>query len=196
MSGLAAIPGWVGPALGIAGTLLNLEGGQQVSQSQVNTLSQQATNERLAAEFEAQQLEYQAGQTLASSQKAAIEQRKASALLASRALAAAGASGAGASDPTVIDIISNIDGEGAYRAALALYEGEEQARSMTVAATARRLGGSSAAAARMSEASSVSTAGKYSSFSTLLGGGSSFLGKYGSSLGGSEDAFNATLTYV
>jgi hypothetical protein len=71
-----------------------------------------------------------AKQLVAASQREALAQRKNAELLASRALAVAAAGGGGADDNTVLKIISDIDAEGAYRAAVAMYEGEERASKM------------------------------------------------------------------
>jgi hypothetical protein len=46
----------------------------------------------------------------------------------SRATALAAASGAGVSDPTMVKILGDLEGEGAYREAVAVYQGEAQAR--------------------------------------------------------------------
>lgn len=69
-----------------------------------------------------------AGQERAKSQYAAQEQRRQAALVSSRARAVAGASGGGATDPTIVDITSELAGEGEYRALTAMYEGEDRAR--------------------------------------------------------------------
>ncbi|MGH6629477.1 MAG: hypothetical protein ACREB3_07075, partial [Burkholderiales bacterium] len=79
---------------------------------------------RYAAQFEAWQAERQAGNAIAISQREALEQRRQADLVASRNLALAAASGGGASDPTIVRLLSNIAADGAYRAAVALYEGE------------------------------------------------------------------------
>jgi hypothetical protein len=62
-------------------------------------------------------------------------------LLASRALAVAAASGGGASDPTVVNTIAGIAQEGAYRKAVALYRGDEEARKLTMQAEAAEFEG-------------------------------------------------------
>lgn len=72
----------------------------------------------------------EAKQSVAAAQRRAIAERKNAELLASRAIAVAAAGGGGADDPTVLNIVSDIDAEGAYRAAVAMYEGEEQARKL------------------------------------------------------------------
>lgn len=86
-------------------------------------------------------------QAVAVSQLRALDEVKRGKLLASRAQAVAAASGAGASDPTVVDIIAGIAGEGAYRSELALYEGKEAARGFGARADAARYQGRSAVAA-------------------------------------------------
>lgn len=69
-----------------------------------------------------------AGQERAKSQRVAEQQRKQAAIVGSRARAVAGASGGGVTDPTVTGILSEIEGEGEYRALSAMYEGEDRAR--------------------------------------------------------------------
>lgn len=86
--------------------------------------------ERRAAEYRAAQLRVNAGQAQAGAQREAITADEQAKRIASRALAVAAASGGGASDPTVVNIIAGIAGEGAYRKALALYQGDERARAL------------------------------------------------------------------
>jgi hypothetical protein len=138
----------------------------------------------LSAEFSATQHGYIAGQTRAVAQREAEAQRKNTRILASRALAVAAASGAGASDPTVTNIIGDIVGEGAYRAALAMYAGEEDAKMHEFSAEALRATGEFSAAARTAEGQSIAKAGDISAFSTLLSGGASFFSNYGSMFSG------------
>lgn len=92
--------------------------------------------ERQAAAFEAAQLRESAGQAQAAGQYAAADAALRSKLVASRALAVAAASGGGASDPTVVSAIAGVAGEGAYRQALALYQGDERARELLTSADA------------------------------------------------------------
>lgn len=96
---------------------------------------------RKAREFEAEQLRQSAGQAIAASQRESEEQRRRSRLIASRALAVAAASGGGASDVTVQNVIANLDAEGAYRSMVALYQGEEKARQLRMAASGREYEG-------------------------------------------------------
>lgn len=92
----------------------------------------QAERARVFREFNMQQAEKEAGATIAISQRAAAEERRQANMAASRALAVASASGAGVSDPTIVRLLSNIKGEGAYRASVALYEGEARARAIRI----------------------------------------------------------------
>lgn len=117
---------------------------------------------------EAAQLEAQALTERATSQRESIEQRRNARFAQSRALALSAASGASASDRSIETIISDIAGEGEYRALTALYNGEEQASSMEMQAKARR-----------KEAKNAKVAGMISALGTILEGGSSIASRYG-----------------
>ena len=99
---------------------------------------------RVAAEFQAEQLDMEAGQAVAAAQRAAIEQRRAASLAASRAMAVAGAAGVDASDPSMVRLISTVAGEGYLRAASALYAGNERARIAAMGAAGKRYEGAMA----------------------------------------------------
>lgn len=126
-------------------------------------------------DFEAAQLEQQAGQSIAVSQRGAAEERRRADLTASRALALAAAGGGGVSDPTMQNLFADIEGEGAYRSAVALYEGEEQARQLKLAAQAKRMEGDIALQGGEAEASAYNLAG----IGSLLEGAGSLYMKYG-----------------
>lgn len=83
-----------------------------------------------AAAFVAGQLDQNAGQARAAAQLDAAEAERQGRLAQSRALAVAAGSGAGASDPTVLNIISRNAAEIAYRRSAALYQGEARALGM------------------------------------------------------------------
>jgi hypothetical protein len=117
---------------------------------------------------EADQLDAAAVADRASAQRTSIEQRRQARLLQSRALAVASASGGGASDPTVVNILARLSGEGEYRALTALYEGEEEARSKEMQARARR-----------QEAKNVKKAALFSAGSKILETGSTLYNRYG-----------------
>lgn len=119
-------------------------------------------------------MEQQATLSVAAAQRQMLEERKQARLLESRALAVAAASGAGTGG-TVIDVISDIAAEGAYRSSLALFEGKERARQLRVGAEIRREGGDLQAeygrqAAKAYEIGSVAT---------LFSGAGSLYARYG-----------------
>jgi hypothetical protein len=96
-----------------------------------------------------------------------LERKKAKNLM-SRARAVAAASGAGASDPTVTNLMADIDTQGEVNYLNALYSGDTTARGLrTGAATARRTGKAAQSASRINAAS------------TGLGGATSWYAKYG-----------------
>ena len=129
----------------------------------------------VAAQFEAEQMEQVAGQSIAASQRDAAEEKRRADLVASRALALAAASGGGASDPTIVRIIANLKGEGSYRSAVALYRGEEQARRYRMGAKAKRFEGAMAEDSGLKEQYAHEIAGT----AALMGTSSSLFGRYG-----------------
>lgn len=120
------------------------------------------------SKIEGAQLQQQAGQSRAEGQLRAVQERRSARYVQSRALAVAAASGAGASDPTVVNLISDIAGEGEFRALTSLYEGESAGNKMEYGAKIRRREGKAAATS-----SALNAAG------TLLSGSSSWAAKYG-----------------
>lgn len=142
---------------------------------------QSGDNARLAGkrqnvekQFEAEQLEQQAGQTVAASQRNAMEERRRANLAASRALAVAAASGGGASDPNVVRIIAGLKGEGSYRAGVALYKGEDEARKLRMAGKAKRFEGAIAEDVGLREKNAYDI----KATAALLDQGSSMAAKY------------------
>lgn len=178
MAGLAVALPYIGAAASVVGTLVSAKGQKDSGKAAVQQAETQSKNDLISAEYEAKQADYLAGQTRAVSQREAFEQRKATALMASKTLALAAGSGAGASDQNVVSILNGIYSEGMYRSALAMYEGEEQARNYDVMAESRRLSGKSAASAALQTGASTAKASQLNMFSTILTGASSFAGKY------------------
>ena len=127
---MAAVAAVVGKALGTGAQIV----GYQQAADSARTSGERRNVE---SQFEAQQLEQAAGQSIAASQRDAAEERRKATLLASRTLALAASSGGGASDPTIIRLIASLKGEGSYRAGVALYKGEEQARRLRMGASAK-----------------------------------------------------------
>lgn len=171
-------------ALMVTGTLISAGGALQEGQAA-----------EAGARFEAAQMSQAAGQERAASQRRALEERRRARLAQSRAQAVAAASGAGATDPTVLNIIGDIEEEGEYRALTAMFEGEEAARGMEMGAMARLWEGrQQRKASRITAASKVleafggiprgsetggSTTTSGSTNTLLSRGGRSLLQKYG-----------------
>jgi hypothetical protein len=139
------------------GTFLSYKGEKQIGKAQADL-----------ANFEAAQLDQNAGQVQAAGQRAAEEERRKTTLLLSRAQAVAAASGAGTLDPSVLKVIAGVAGEGALNAATTQYNYDEQARGMRNEGKGRRYSGQLAKAASRIRANT-----------TALSGAASMLSKWG-----------------
>lgn len=142
-----------GSLIGVAGLAMQAGGGYQSEQAAKKAA--QARSD--AAEFEAQQLEQNAGQTVAAAQRQAFETERTGKYAQSRALAVAAASGGGASDPTVMNTIAGLASETAYRKSLDLYQGEERARQLNLSAAASRYSGQIGANAILDQGKAAET---------------------------------------
>lgn len=152
------------------GTLMQFSGQRQQAKA-AEVQGQQAVQ---SAEYTAVQQEQNATQEIAAAQRQAHEEKRRAKLIASRALAIAGASGGSASDPTVVNMLADLEGEGAYRASVAIYEGEERARQMRQGAATSRYEGQIG----MQDAQSRSRAYKTMATGSLISGASSLYSKY------------------
>lgn len=141
----------------------------------------------VARQFEAEQLRANAGQEIAAAQRAGMEEERQARLLQSRQIALAAASGAGASDPSVIQMISRTAKEGSYRAAVALYGGAEKARAMRMAAAGKDYEATVALEGGEQKAEAYEIAGA----TELMKGGSSLFAKYG--FGGPKGSGDASV---
>ncbi len=178
-------------------------------QSQVAEI--QAAQARNVAQAQANMLEYQgrqkqtqAGQQRAASQRSAAEEFRKKELVQSSAIAAAAASGGGSFDPSVADIIGDLESEGYYRQSAALFEGEDAARDLETSANLDyyqagetiRAGKvqsglyESAGASYRTAGKNAKSAGNMAAFSTLLKGASDAMSmsqKYGFADSGNVD---------
>lgn len=227
MEAVAAIPTWVPTAFSVANGVMGFMGSEKQSEGasieaqgqqlaaqgagleaqgdELSAANARRTGEmrRTAAEFSAQQLEQQAGATIAAAQRNALDEQRQTKLVESRAIALAAAGGGSASDPTVINMVARISGEGAYRQMAAVYQGAEQARLLKLGAAAKRYEGDiavtqaegEAQAYEIAAAGARTKAGAYglasdaanvkgeaygiSGVGSLLSGGGSLLSKYG-----------------
>lgn len=169
--------GW----LQLAGAFVSVQGSREAAR----TARLAGERSKVAGEFNAIELERQAGIAIALGQRSALEEQRQADIAASRALAVAAASGAGVSDPTIVRLLAATKGEGTYRASIALYEGEERARQLRIAALSERMGGSAA----LEEGADRARAYNLQGLGTMFKTGSSLYAKYGV---GGPDAASAT----
>lgn len=198
---------WLPIVATVAGTIMQVAGQMSQAsavkrQSEASALeaSRAAESARLAGEqaqqsrhFEAEQQRVNAQQEQAAAQRSALEEQRRARLVASRALAVAGASGAGVSDPSVMNLLADLEGEGAYRSALSIYSGEDRARSLRMGAASSDYEGVLAADTGRRQgsqydlqASNIRAAGRdrasalrFGALGTLVSGGSALYTKYG-----------------
>lgn len=161
---------WLSEALQGGSTILGTAG--QIAKG--NAAVQVAKGRQIESQYEAGQLDTEAGMSRGVGMRNAADIARNVELINSAALARAAASGAGASDPTVMNVLAKTAGEGAYRQTLAMYEGEAQARLDTMRASALRYEGDLS----MTEAQTAEKATDIGAASTLLTGGANMLSMY------------------
>jgi hypothetical protein len=119
------------------------------------------------ADYEAAQLRQNAGQEQASAEQKMQQQNRQTDYVLSNAQAAAAAGGGSATDPTVVNNLSTIAGEGRYRALTDMYQGNAAAQALENKATATQYGGQLTKQADTTKM-----------YSTILGGASSMFNRY------------------
>lgn len=117
-----------------------------------------------AAQYSAAQMRQNASQTIAAGTANVQGQMLQTQMLQSRALAVGAASGAGALDPTVVNLVSQIAGYGAYNAGMATYNAQSRAAAQQNEANATVFSGQQA-----------QTASRWKAGSTILTGASTFM---------------------
>jgi hypothetical protein len=150
------IPQAAATALPIVGSMMAAKG-----------INKSGLAQQEAANFEAEQMDQNAGQVEAASQRNAMDRERETEMLQSRALAVAGASGAGAMDPTVLRIIGGIAKEGKLASEMELYNGKSQAQSMRTQGKATRYQGYQTALASRTQG-----------FATMMSGFGQGIGNY------------------
>ena len=168
------IPTYVPATLTVVGSLAKTFGilGQGIAGVRA------AERRKDAAEFEAQQLEINAGQAKAAAQRVAYQKGVEGDLMLSRLKALAAASGGGATDPTVLNLQAGLMHQRAYNLASALYRGEDDARTMRMQASAKR----TQAENGLEDAKDARTGSYFAAAGSLASGGASFFEKYGKDL--------------
>lgn len=136
-----------------------------------NAMVTAAKRRREAADFEARQLEINAGQAKAASQRQAYFQNLEGEQLISAIRARAGAGG---TDPTVMNIIGRALERQAYNVKAAFYGGEDKARTMQIQAASKRYEGELG----VEDARAGRRAAYLAAGGTLAAGGASIYQKY------------------
>lgn len=156
----------------VGGTILQAAG--QISQGNAADANAKAQQEQL--EYQAKVREINAGQERAAAQRRAIEERRQGDLASSRARAVAAAGGGDTFDPSVIDILGDLDAEGQYYSDIAMYEGEERARDLESGAALNRHEGQMARSA----GKQAKKQSRFAAASTIMkGGADTMASKYG-----------------
>lgn len=162
----ATTAAYITAAVSAASAVSSIVGGME----QKKIADYQAQQQQLVADQTAKQLEQRAGQERAAAQQKMIDAGRQKNLAMSRARAIA-AAGGGSLDPSVINIMGDLETEGKYNQNVALYQGEEAAVSDEYQAkTTRATGNANAAISRM-QGSAAQRAGFTSAGTTLLKGG-------------------------
>lgn len=164
-------------ALTVAATAISTVSTLVASEQQASAYKASAKVENELAQYRARQLEQNAGQERAASQHKAEQARKQGRLVQSRARAV-GAAGGAIKGTDIEDILAGLEAEGEYNAQSALYEGEENARSMEAQANAERYGGKVGKAMASYQAKATRRAGYISAVGNALQGSASMYEKY------------------
>jgi len=175
-----ALSDFLAPSLQVGATILSA--GSQIAKG--NAYRAVGQRKKALSEFEAQQLETEAEGAQGIGLRGAQDERLKAQVVNSLALARAAASGAGASDPTVLNLLAQTSGESAYRQALAMYEGEAQARLDRMRASAVRYEGDTAA----SDANIAAGQTGIGALSTVLSGGAKVMSMYDKYWAGKDSA--------
>lgn len=153
---MAALSEGAGKGIGIASTVLSGIGAIATGRSV-----------KKASESEADQLVARAKARRAEGGAAAREEIRQKRLIKSRAQAVMAAQGANLSDPTLVNLMGDLEAEGQYRALSRLFEGDDEARGLEEAARIRR-----------KEGKAAQKAGLFRGVTNVLSGVSSLRSRY------------------
>lgn len=153
---MAALSEGGGKGIGIAATVLSAIGSVAGGSSAQKTANSEA--DQLIARAKARRAEGGA---------AAREELRQKRLIKSRAQAVAAAQGANLSDPSLVNLMGDLEAEGQYRALSRMFEGDDEAR-----------GYEDTAAARRKEGKALKKAGLLRGVTSVLSGVSSLRSKY------------------
>lgn len=114
-----------------------------------------------AADYQAEQQEQAGKEAFAASQRDADQKRREATLVQSRQQALAAASGGGASDPTIVRLMTQTAGQGELNAQTELYKGDQQKRGLFDAANASRMSGNASLFGSFLDGAGTLTKGLY-----------------------------------
>lgn len=158
-------------ATAVIGAVTSAYGMYQSGQAQKVSANAQAQEQN----YEAAEGQQAAGQARAASQRDAIADTRNKELTESRAIAQNAGTGGSTLDPSVVDILGDLEGQGQYNANAALYQGETKARNYESGATlANYQAGMDRASGENDANAAMLKAG-----GSLVSAGSSLYGKYG-----------------
>jgi hypothetical protein len=160
----------IAPIIGLIGTAVSAYGTIAGANAQAS-----------AMEYQARVARQKATQEEAVGQRNALETQRKTKLAQSQLQARAAASGAGASDPTVVDLATGIEGRGKYMGGLQQWQGDNRAWDYRTDAVGKE-----------ASAQSVRSGGQLSAFGTILGGASSLFKTFSGNFGGSTLPSSAT----
>lgn len=139
--------GAAGGASGGMGILPLLGAGVSAVGSVVGGMQEQSM-----AEQQAKLMKKKGEEEFALAQAEARDKRREATLANSRNLAVAAASGAGASDPTVTEIMTDVEAQGTYNALTEMYKGELARKGLYQEASATKISGNNAMTSSIFEA--------------------------------------------
>lgn len=173
-----------GLALGAVGTIAQMGAASQQAEAQrmqADAMRQQADTERQVAAYNAAEQTKTANEERAAAQRTALEQKRQTDLVQSKLQANAAASGGGASDPTVISLASDIEGQGTYQSLFSMYKGEARGSALEDQAAITRYSGNRKADAYLANADATDVAAdatESAGFASMLGGFSNLFTKF------------------
>lgn len=168
-------------ALAVGATVLSAGAAIQQGAAQAKLAEYQSKAQQDSLNTQAKQMEVIAGQERAAAIQKMIQQGKQKRIAQSRAQALAAAGGGGSLDPSVVNIIGDLEEEGYRNQQMALWEGEERAKDLEFGARTKRNDGATQAKIGKYAGQQYRTAGYMGAASTVLSNAANYSlqAKYG-----------------
>lgn len=154
----AANAGAIGTALTLAGTAAGVAGSISAGNAA-----------KAEGKFAAAQMEREAADARASSQREAYQERERNEMVQSRIRAVAANSGAGVINPTVLDLMGDTEQRSAFNVAAIQYGGKQKQASYLDNAAAARMKGNNAKRASLFDAATTAGSGAYTALKHRYG---------------------------